>query len=130
MGRREPPIPFLAGFAIPHFASKPGKLLARQLGKSRPSHGSKWTILTIIAVVLFAIPFAMLAFMLAGIFVVALPIVMLISSGRRKTIGKLITWLRPVEVDLSFDPLKPGQCFDGVLPSTRRHSLAQCIWRC
>ena len=100
---------YLKAYSIPEPSSKPGASLARELGTSRSSKGGNWVLL------IFIVPLLMLALLLAAISIVALPILLLIPRTRRKVLGGVRAWRRPIVVEMSSDPVCPGETVQGLV---------------
>ncbi|NRA58026.1 MAG: hypothetical protein HRU13_07930 [Phycisphaerales bacterium] len=101
---------YLKAFSIPGPSSKPGASLARELGTSRSGKNASFLVLLI-----FIVPIIMLGAMLAAIAIVALPFLLIIPPTRRKVIGGFRAWRRPIVVELSADPVCPGETVQGLV---------------
>ena len=115
MARSSPPIPFLKDLAFPQPASSAGTRLARKLGTSRTSGSGKSGIVGYIIIAIFIVPMLMLAVMLLGLAIIALPIAMAIPKARRRVVGWFMGRRQPIDIEISKDPLLPGEAFDGVV---------------
>lgn len=110
-----PAIPFLKDLGFPQPASAPGTRLAFKLGKSRVSPTTKNGVVGYLLLAIFVIPLLMLGAMLLAVAIVAIPIAMCITKSRRRIVGWYIGRRQPIELEVSKDPLLPGESFDGVV---------------
>ncbi len=101
---------YLKAYSIPEPSSKPGASLARELGTSRSGKNAGFLVLLI-----FIVPLVMLGVLLAAIAIVALPFLLIIPPTRRKVIGGFRAWRRPIAVELSADPVCPGETVQGLV---------------
>jgi len=101
---------YLKAYSIPEPSSKPGAALARELATSRSGKKASFLVLLI-----FIVPLVMLGVLLAAIAIVALPFLLIIPRTRRKVIGGLRAWRRPIVVELSADPVCPGETVQGLV---------------
>lgn len=115
MPRSSPPIPFLKDLAFPQPASTPGTRLARKLGTSRTSGSSNSSLLGYVLFAIFIIPILMLGAMVLAVSIIAVPIALLVPKSRRRVIGWLMGRRQPIEIEVSKDPLVPGDTFEGML---------------
>ncbi len=115
MARSTPPIPFLKDLAFPQPASSPGMRLARKLGTTRNISSTKSGVFGYILLAIFIVPFLMLGAMLLALAIVALPIALAIPRSRRRVIGWFIGRRQPIDVEISKDPLLPGEAFEGAI---------------
>lgn len=110
-----PPIPFLNDLGFPQPASTPGTRLARRLGTTRVSAGKTNRVVMVIVVAIFGIAFVMLASMLVVLALIAIPIALCFTKPRRRIFGWFIGRRQPIDVEVSKDPLLPGETFEGAV---------------
>lgn len=115
MARSTPPIPFLKDLAFPQPASSAGSRLARKLGTSRSSGSTKSGVFGYVLMAIFIVPMLMLSVMIMGLAIIALPIALAIPKSRRRVVGWFIGRRRPIDIEISKDPLLPGEAFEGAI---------------